>query len=787
MHTSLFMEKLRARELAASAALALLAVVVFLPALSPGVILFERDINGWWYPQVECFVRSVAEGTWPVWNPYFSFGLPLWEDPAVQIAYPPTWLNLVLLPATYYKLFAVAHCWLAAWGVYAFLRATGTGRAGAFLGGAAWGLSGPLTSAVSLFHHYASASWIGWVLLALVKLLEHPGSGAALRLGAAAGMLSLGGSADVAAMTALVGTGLLLMRPVRLRDGRVRRALAVSVVFAAAVAAVQWLPTLAYVWSAGSRLSFTPDQNMRWSLHPVSLLDLLVPRLTADMSLAPAIQEHLFDAREPFLPSVFLGVPAAGLVLLAVLGRRDRLMGVCAALFVFLMVLALGRHTPVLPWLLHIRVVAIFRYPVKAAMAAAVLWGILAGLGMDLWSRDWGRAERRAAMGAAVLMALLAAGSWAGAQALSSGRLDGLLAQPAAHGGAGPAPFRLGITAAGAALTALLLLLRTSREAGRRWTGAAIGAVALVDLCAIAQKTNLYAPRELLETRPAVLSHLEPPVDHRRVQSSPSMPRSAFDRFVGAPGWDLHQSWAFAAQQSLIAPNGARWRLAGAFDGDFTGLTPAPLPLMADVLSGAGDRSIGTRLLELGAVDYFVSLVPVQRPGLEHLAAIPSVYPDPIQLYRVAAALPRAYVVGRSRLVRAGEDPLRTLLDPSFDPHAEVLLTEGDGVGAGGAFRGSARIVARTFRRVVIDVEASDVGYLVLVETMVAGWRARIDGDPARLVRANGTFRAVRVPAGAHRVEMDYFPVPVLWGSLITATALLLALAWSARSRVVPG
>jgi len=308
-----------------------------------------------------------------------------------------------------------------------------------------------------------------------------------------------------------------------------------------------------------------------------------------------------------------------------------------------------------------------------------------------------------------------------------------------------------------------------------------MAAVTLVELCAIDQKANLYAPRELLEARPAILSRLEPPVDHKRVQSSPLMSRSMYDRLIGAR-WDRDQSWALATQQSLVAPNGARWRLAGAFDGDFIGLTPAPLPLMSDVVSSAGDRPIGVRLLELGAVDYFVSLLPVQRPGLEHLAAIPSLYPDPIQLYRVAAALPRAYVVGRSRVVPAGEDPLRTLLDPSFDPHSEVLLAQGEAASAEN-FRGSARIVARSFRQVVIEVDTNAPGHLVLVETMVPGWRAWIDGVPARLLRANGTFRAVRVPAGVHRVEMAYRPVAVMWGAAISGSALLAALAWWVRER----
>jgi hypothetical protein len=39
-----------------------------------------------------------------------GFGAPLLADPNFALAYPPTWLNLVLAPATYYKLLVVSHC-----------------------------------------------------------------------------------------------------------------------------------------------------------------------------------------------------------------------------------------------------------------------------------------------------------------------------------------------------------------------------------------------------------------------------------------------------------------------------------------------------------------------------------------------------------------------------------------------------------------------------------------------------------------------------------------------------
>ncbi|HET7343700.1 MAG TPA: YfhO family protein, partial [Methylomirabilota bacterium] len=66
---------------------------------------------------------------------------------------------------------------------------------------------------------------------------------------------------------------------------------------------------------------------------------------------------------------------------------------------------------------------------------------------------------------------------------------------------------------------------------------------------------------------------------------------------------------------------------------------------------------------------------------------------------------------------------------------------------------------------------------LVLTDTWFPGWRARVDGRPATLWRADHAFRAVAVPAGRHEVELRYQPRSVLIGALVSALAAALTLA----------
>ena len=225
-----------------------LVVVVFSDAVFTRAVFYQRDIHSYWYPHIEAFVRAVAEGSWPLWNPYVEFGMPLLADPSMQLAYPPTWLNLVLPPAVYYKLFAVFHCWMAGGGLFLLSRRSGLSTPAALVAGAVWCTSGPLLSAVGLYHHYAGAAWIPWVLWGLEGVLQAGTVPSVLLLGTIAAGQVLAGSGDmclITAFAAMVRVAAHLVQSPRPSQESLRlvaAGLGASVVVAG-LSAVQWLPT----------------------------------------------------------------------------------------------------------------------------------------------------------------------------------------------------------------------------------------------------------------------------------------------------------------------------------------------------------------------------------------------------------------------------------------------------------------------------------------------------------------------------------------------------------------
>jgi hypothetical protein len=95
--------------------------------------------------------------------------------------------------------------------------------------------------------------------------------------------------------------------------------------------------------------------------------------------------------------------------------------------------------------------------------------------------------------------------------------------------------------------------------------------------------------------------------------------------------------------------------------------------------------------------------------------------------------------------------------------------------------------------RMVLDVEGAAPGILFVSEAYHPWWRARVDGVPADVLRAQLAFMAVRLPAGAHRVDLELRPPAVVTAadritqlsSMALAAAAAAALVLALRRRLV--
>jgi hypothetical protein len=181
-------------------------------------------------------------------------------------------------------------------------------------------------------------------------------------------------------------------------------------------------------------------------------------------------------------------------------------------------------------------------------------------------------------------------------------------------------------------------------------------------------------------------------------------------------------------------------------------------------------RLLASPVLDLVGVRYLV-LPPGTPPPRPDLTVTYDA--ADARVFRNDTALPQAFVVGRGRCVTDREARL-LIAARAVDFRREVLLADCDEAppasepGPGAA----ARITAYGLHAVSVRAVTDRPAFAVLTDTWYPGWVAYVDGQPARLWRADHAFRAVRLEAGEHVVEFRYEPTWLEPGLVISLASV---------------
>ncbi|MBI3932202.1 MAG: YfhO family protein [Acidobacteria bacterium] len=779
-----------------AASLALLALVLFLfrDAVFGGQVFYYRDIHLQWQPQVEAFVRAVTSGSWPLWNPDRSFGQPLLANPNAQVLYPPTWLNLLMRPWTYYTLYVAGHAFVCGLGVYLLALRLGTSRPGALLAASVAVSSGPFLSLASLWNHLAGAAWVPWIVLAADLALAAGGAARTVVWGLALAAPVLAGSVESGLIAAVLTVACCWPRLDRTPLlGSHNRRLAWTAVGAVALAmgfsAAQWLPSLELA-RRSARAGLPAAVTGYWSVHPFDLVETAMPLLLVDLPLRTEVRAALFESREPFMLSLYLGLTSVGLGVAAIgsgpSGRVARGLALTALVGV---ALALGRHAPLLEGLQAIfPPLRSLRYPAKAMILTGFAWALLVGLGFDEIARGVGRARRLLVpiveATAAASLAVSGVALWVlrhRGQELGEAILAREFTRRPFSAVFEPAADRVLVLTT--LLVALLGIHMIRRLLGSAYAPA-IGLVVAFDLSGTHSRLTPMAERDLFTFVPPALASVKG-MERSRLYVSDYFERGKGERYLGHPRFvpaRLKEDWPFpwaeaVAVRAYLHPAVlGNWGLEAAYATDSLGLFPRDLELLVRLLRAVEGTPAHLRLLQVAGVERVVTLHSEGFESLPLVATHPTFFLEPMHVFRVPEPFPRTYAVSGVRVAR-GAAAAAVLRDPLFDPRREVILPEGPPTSGSPAFSASSRILAWRPDFVRLEAEASGPGHLVLLEGYDPGWHATVDGRPVPVLQANLGFRAVALSAGRHVVEYVYRPAAVIMGLALSAAAMAVALA----------
>ncbi len=386
------------------------------------------------------------------------------------------------------------------------------------------------------------------------------------------------------------------------------------------------------------------------------------------------------------------------------------------------------------------------RYPAKWLAWSSFGLAAMAGLGFDALRFSPGGTRGRALFGAAAVAALAAAAF----SPLST-------------------PVRLCCCIGAAALGFLALGL------GRRpLAGGLLGAAAaagLVGALALALRPlPRFAPEAQLTTCPESVTPLA-----RVAGRVVTPPMGALWGWVAARRKLRRRDCSRASASPCSATRTCQCRVP-------TVRTAAPLPTAA-AAAIAGAIGPAEDALPAGAAGARVLWTPFAP------ARLPS-EKDRRLLSRAAGALPAA---ARRSCVATASSPnaeraWARVAAGEIDLTREVLLDRRpvpDPAGADEHPMLLARLVEDAPERVVAELTASYPGLLVLADLDYPGWVAEEGGRALPILKADGFFRAVALPAGAHRVVFRYRPMAFYGGAGVSALALLVTLAlWHAGEPV---
>jgi hypothetical protein len=471
-------------------------VVVLSAAALAGYPLITGDDLAQNYPLSVLSGEIIAHGHLPIYNPYLWSGAPLLGAANAHALLPTTLLFTFLPNLVAWVLAEALTLGIAAVGAFTMLRRNGCRTLAAALGGATFGLGGFVSSQIVHVDFVAAAAALTWCLVALDGIVrDEPRRRAlwALVLAVASACVGLSGSPDIVIDTlvsvVVYGTHLLIGARNRLRP---------SIAWAAVgggtgilLSAVQWVPTANFVAvyeRAHAGFAFAASG----SVAPAALLLLVLPHMLGGGPIG--LKDYVGGYNLAELDA-YCGI--LSLVAAAALATRWRSAHATRWRVWYLvgglgLLLAVGAHTPLEHFVVHLPIVGDQRLPSRAL----VLFSLASAMLLGHWIEDQLAAKPGGTRPAYVLGGLLAPAVVLGliaATFISRKPFGGLLDASAGSSWSLQAVAPYLVTAAATALAAGAIVI-AGRSWPRRRLAYAIAILAVADLLLFTADQSSLAP-----------------------------------------------------------------------------------------------------------------------------------------------------------------------------------------------------------------------------------------------------------------------------------------------------
>ncbi len=732
--------------------------------IAAGVAYFPAaggDLASFLYPTYRLAADALQHGAFPLWNPWLYSGAPHIADIQAGFVYPPNLLLFLIWPHFSYtamEWLSLLHLWWAGAGLYLFARHLHSRRSAAWLAALAWLLSDFFIIHLGNLNLVAVMAWLPWLLwlydigVQKAQCRWAIGNGFLLALAILAGhpqallflLLSL-------LLMAILSTSEMWQSTKDWRP-KVRpwAHLLLTVFLGSALAA----PVLIPAWRIipfTDRAHFSYWQAVDYSLHPLQWIGLVLP--------------GFFQQRQPAMswgpwPRVEVGYLGLITLCLAATGlrwpngdasaARRRHLGLLFTLVGF--GLSLGGEAVWQGWLYwlvpgfdHLRAPA--RFIVLGDFGLA----LLAINGVQWLLSSWRETEKRRFLHWRHTMTVALAGALALLLPLFYfALLTGQDKDPVIFRRIAAATNSVAWAALITGLWLALLWLRPPRP--RRWFTAALLILLFFELSAQANvDMGPHNPTTSFD-HPALVAFFHNDAALFRIDSDHG----------------INNYWA---------PDTAALHRLQDIGGIYNPLTLTAYRRFRTLAKP------GSALYNFLNVKYLL----LRKTDTAPAGFVPVNQNDPqLTVYLNRAKLPRMQLIYRVRVAPDEKRVWDALADPTFDPQKEVVLVRVPARPLGGPAGSHLQLIGYSAQQVSVAVTLDSPAYLVISDVWYPGWQALLDSREVPLLRANGAFRAVYLPAGKHHLVMTFRPAGWTYGWLLFSTAVLSCLLFFGWRRFSP-
>lgn len=739
--------------------------LLFSPVILTGKALFWGTPSLQFVPWWDWAWETLRAGHLPIWNPLVGMGAPLVANYQSALFYPPNWIYFILhviggtpLMAWGQGILVVFHLIMAGIGMIFLIKLLGGDELSQTVSGLSFCLSGYLVARAGFLSINAVCAWLPWLMAFSLRMVRERSIKNAGKLTVVMALQILAGHAQITYYSLLLIIPWIIFwswveeieSSWQAKTKQVLRNLGMIFVIGLvsfSVAAVQILPTAEYLVQSQRADSVDFEFAMTYSFWPWHILNLIVPDLFGNPKLgnywgyANYWEDALYIGLLPLLLALGMLIKSFRNVLSPREAGPDKHERAHVPLTIFLsfilftsFLLALGKNTPVFPWLYeNIPTFDLFQAPTRINIWSIFALSTLAGIGVEYWRRPKKRS---------LYWTRLAT---AGAGAVTIGAILTYFLL----GDVKPTFIRAtaiaGFWGAGAGLLTLIVpSTPQSRKANAGWKWAVTLWVA-ADLLVAGWGLNPGVKMDFydeIETSPDKVERLYLPASEEY--------DIKFEQFFKFEAYEPSNTWGALRESSLPNLN----MLDGlASVNNFDPLVPGRYQAWMNALEEVGreNRDKALKLMGVGSIgrlrgtgEVMYEVIPGGQPPYRWVSC-GRVVPEPSKALSLSMA---------------GDVDLQewVLIDkPLSSKTVTCEMSEGE-----------IELVEKTPNRWSFKVNGNQEGWLLRSSVWYPGWKAVLDGKETTLHRGNYLFQAVHVPAGEHEVVFVYRPRSLMIGGALS-------------------